>query len=88
MKIQGAGKFWLEYHKVNSKKHTNRAYVWILSKFCTKHGHKDLKEIASEDILAFLNSITEGKKQQTKRIRFSHLTAFFNFTRNNTDEQN
>jgi integrase/recombinase XerD len=57
-----------------------------LSKFCNKHGHKDLKEITSGEVLAFLNAITEGKKQQTKRIRFSHLTALFNFTRNNTDE--
>ena len=57
-----------------------------MSKFCNKHGHKDLKEITSEEVLAFLNAITEGRKQQTKRIRFSHLTALFNFTRNNTDE--
>ena len=28
---------------------------------------------------------TEGRKPQTKRVRFSHLTAFFNFTRNNFD---
>lgn len=63
-----------------------RAYEWILSKFCNKHGQRDLKEITSEEVLSFLNSITKGKKQQTKRIRFSHLTAFFNFTRNNTDE--
>ena len=28
---------------------------------------------------------TEGRKPQTKRIRFSHLTAFFNFMRNNFD---
>jgi integrase/recombinase XerD len=57
-----------------------------LSKFCNKHGHKDLKEITAEEVFAFVNSITEGKKLLTKRIRFSHLTAFFNFTRNNTDE--
>ena len=34
MKIQEAGKFWLEYHKVNSKKNTIVAYEWILSNFC------------------------------------------------------
>jgi site-specific recombinase XerD len=86
MKIQEAGKFWLQYHKVHSKKNTIRAYEWILSKFCNKQGHKDLKEIASEEISAFLNGITEGKKQQTKRIRCSHLNDFIKFTRNNTDE--
>jgi hypothetical protein len=29
--------------------------------------------------------ITEGRKPQTKRIRFGHLTAFFNFIKNNFD---
>jgi len=37
----------------------------------------ELKDLT--EVLSFLNSITEGKKPQTKRIRFSHLTAFFNF---------
>ena len=32
-----------------------------------------------------MTQITEGRKPQTKRIRFSHLTAFFNFMRNNFD---
>jgi integrase len=32
-----------------------------------------------------MNQITEGTKPQTKRIRFSHLTAFFNFMKNNFD---
>jgi len=36
--------------------------------------------------LSFLNDITEGRKPQTKRTRFSHLTAFFNFTKNNIDQ--
>jgi integrase len=32
-----------------------------------------------------MTQISEGRKPQTKRIRFSHLTAFFNFMRNNFD---
>jgi integrase len=36
--------------------------------------------------LTFLNSITEGRKPQTRKARFSHLTSFFNFTRNNIDQ--
>ena len=36
--------------------------------------------------MSFLNDITEGRKPQTKRTRFSHLTAFFNFTKNNIDQ--
>jgi integrase len=44
-----------------------------------------VNEISSDEILTFLNMITEGRKQQTKRTRYSHLTAFFNFIRNNID---
>jgi len=36
--------------------------------------------------LDFLNGITGGKKPQTRKTRFSHLTSFFNFTRNNIDQ--
>jgi len=36
--------------------------------------------------LAFLNKISEGTNQQTKRIRYSHLSAFFNFIRTNIDK--
>jgi integrase len=32
-----------------------------------------------------MTQISKGRKPQTKRIRFSHLTAFFNFMRNNFD---
>ena len=42
--------------------------------------------MTSEEILAFLSAITEGRKQQTKRTRFSHLSAFFNFIRNNIEQ--
>ena len=41
--------------------------------------------VSPDDILDFMAKFTEGRKPQTKRIRFSHLTAFFNFMRNNFD---
>jgi integrase/recombinase XerD len=41
--------------------------------------------ITSEEILSFLNKITEGAKQQTKHGRYSQLKAFFNFIRTNLD---
>ncbi len=37
--------------------------------------------------LSFLNRITEGKKRQTKRTRYSHLLAFFNFIKNHIDQE-
>jgi len=38
--------------------------------------------VSTDDILDFMAKFTEGRKPQTKRSRFSHLTAFFNFMRN------
>lgn len=86
MRISQALKLWLEYHKSNSKKNTTRAYEGILSKFCNEINGKDLNELTTEEVLAFLNHITEGRKPQTKRTRFSYLTAFFNFTKTNIDQ--
>ncbi len=42
--------------------------------------------ITADDILEFLGKISKDTKQQTKRIRFSHLSAFFNFVRTNIIE--
>jgi len=46
-----------------------------------------IEETSSEDILTFLSKITDGRKQQTRRTRYSHLAAFFNFIINNIDER-
>jgi integrase len=41
--------------------------------------------LSSEKVLQFFNIGTDGCKPQTKRVRFSHLSAFFNFLKNNLD---
>jgi integrase/recombinase XerD len=86
MKVTEAAKFWLEYHTSHSKENSIRAYKLVLNQICEEFGPKDLEEITSESILSFLNRITEGRKRQTKRTRFSHLLAFFNFIQNNLDQ--
>ena len=86
MQVSKAIKIWLEYHKSNSKRNTFRAYQTVLSVFSRDFGERNLNELASEEILSFLNRMTEGKRQQTKRTRYSHLSAFFNFIRNNGDQ--
>jgi hypothetical protein len=63
-----------------------KAYNLILSKLCEEFGGEDLKEMTTERILSFLNRLTEGRKQLTKRSRYAHLLAFFNFVRNNFDQ--
>jgi len=85
MNVSQASKIWLDYHRAHSKKNTVRAYEATLAKFTQNFASRNLKEVATDDILDFMTQFTEGRKPQTKRIRFSHLTAFFNFLRNNFD---
>jgi len=86
MQISEAAKLWLEYHKSHSKENSIRTYKLILNQLCGEFGTEDLEEITTERILSFLNRITEGKKRQTKRTRYSHLLAFFNFIKNHIDQ--
>ncbi len=86
MQVSEAVKFLLGYHRADSKGNTIRAYEMILSKFCQGFGSRNLNEVSSDEILSFLNAATAGRKQQTKRTRYSHLSAFFNFIRINVDQ--
>ena len=86
MQVSKAAKLWLEYHKCHSKENSIRAYLLVLTKFCDEFGSDDLKEITTEKALSFLNRVTEGKKKQTKKTRYSHLLAFFNFIKNHIDQ--
>ena len=85
MNVSQASKIWLEYHRAHSKYNTVRAYEFTISKFDQDYSNLNLSKVSTDDILDFMTQITEGRKPQTKRIRFSHLTAFFNFMRNNFD---
>ena len=87
MKVSKAIEICLGYHQDYSKPNTIRAYKSILTKFGLVFGGKDIEQISSEDILTFLGKITAGRKQQTRRTRYSHLTAFFNFILSNIDER-
>ena len=87
MKVSQAAKLWLEYHNVNSKKNTSRAYELTMSKFVPQFHDTHLNTLMSDEVLMFLNQSTEGKKQSTKKVYYSHLNSFFNFIKNNTDEK-
>ena len=82
MDVQKAVEYCLEYHRTNSRENTIRSYDFILNRFSTSFGERDLESISSDEILAFLTRMNEGTKQGTKRCRFALLSAFFNFTRN------
>ena len=86
MQVSEATKLWLEYHKCHSKENSIRAYKLVITKFCEEFGSENLEETTTERVLSFLNRITEGKKRQTKRTRYSHLLAFFNFIKNHINQ--
>ncbi len=68
------------------EKNTIESYNATLSKFCKYIGEqREMDGIISEEVLSFLNKITDGDKQQTKHGRYSHLKAFFNFIKINFD---
>ena len=54
-----------------------------MGKFCEAYGDQQLSELTVDTILDFLNQLTDGCKPQTKCIRYGHLSAFFNFIKNN-----
>ena len=70
---------------MNVKKNTLRNYEFILNKFQSHFGDIDLSTITSEDILAFMSTVSDGTKQNTKKLRFTLLSAFFNFVKNSLD---
>lgn len=69
------------------KKNSIYPYEFALSRFAGRFGDRELGSITSDDILSFLNQITEGTKQSTKRTRYSCLTAFFNLIKNTVDPE-
>ena len=56
-----------------------------MGKFCAVFGDHQLDELTADDVMDFLNQVTDGCKPQTKRIRYAHLSAFFNFIQDNLD---
>ena len=86
MQVSEAAKIWLAYQKSHFKENSIRAYHLVLSSFCEVFAEEGLEGISTDRMLSFLNKITAGRKHQTKRMRYSHLLAFFNFVKNNIDQ--
>ncbi len=83
MKVSKTAKIWINYHNTHSKKNTVRSYQAIIEQFCQKFGDTTIDQVTPEDILTFLNRLTDGNKPYTKRIRYAQLSSFFNFVRDN-----
>ena len=78
MKIADAITYCLQYHKINSRPNTLANYKFLLGKFGNVCSDRDIDSISTERIIAFLADLTEGRKQNTKRSRYTTLSAFFN----------
>ena len=85
MKISQCVTHFFNYLQMNVKKNTLRNYEFILNNFQHHFGDIDLSAITSEDILVFMSKVSDGTKQNTKKLRFSLLSAFFNFVKNSLD---
>ncbi len=62
-----------------------RSHWSVIDRFCQEFGDAEIDKLTPNDVLSFLNSFTNGNKPYTERVRYSHLSAFFNFFRNNID---
>jgi integrase/recombinase XerD len=85
MRSTEAIRCFLDYHRMNSKPHTIRNYEMVLTRFCDQFGDRELASLTNDEILAFFTQFTEGCKQSTKRLRYSLLSAFFNFIKGSVD---
>ena len=85
MKVSKVAAIWIDYHNTHSKKNTVRSYQSVIERFCQDFGDAEIGQVTPDDVHSFLNSFTNGNKPYTKRVRYSHLSAFFNFFRNNID---
>ena len=70
---------------MNAKKNTLKNYEFVLTRFENYFGNIELTSITSDNILPFLAKISEGSKQSTKKLRFSLVSAFFNFIKTSYD---
>jgi hypothetical protein len=73
--------------KLTRKKNSIRPYEFVLSRFDSQFHDRELSSITPDEILSFLNQITEGTKQSTRRSRYSCLASFFNFIKNTVDRK-
>jgi site-specific recombinase XerD len=72
---------------MNVKKNTLQNYEFVPSNFQNHFEDIELTSITSEDILAFMSKVSDGTKQNTKKLRFTLLSAFFNFIKDSVNPE-
>ncbi|MBM9531694.1 phage integrase N-terminal SAM-like domain-containing protein [Desulfoprunum benzoelyticum] len=56
---------------MHSRPNTQANYEYLLEKFGHCYRNRNIEAITTEEIIAFLATITEGRKQNTKRSRYT-----------------
>jgi len=82
MKLANAINYCINYHKINSRPTTQASYGFLLRMFGQKYQNRSIENITSYEIIDFLASTTDGRKQNTKWSRYTTLSAFFNLIAN------
>ena len=86
MKLSTAATIWGSITtRTIRKKNTLRSYQAVIEPFCREFDDRHIGQVTPDEILSFLNRLTDGNKPYTKRVCFSQLSCFFNFVRNNID---
>ncbi len=75
--------FFQEYQRVNAKRTSIRTYSTTLSSPSKSFETRELEPISIQEIVSFLRSLTDGRKQVTRHARYSNLRTPFNFIRQN-----
>jgi integrase len=78
MKVADTITYCINYHKINSRPNTLANYEYLLGKFGHCYQNRNINAITTEEIITFLTTITEGRRQNTKRTRYTTLSAYFN----------
>ena len=66
------------------KKNTVKTCKYVLTKFSSQFGKRDLASVSTEEAMDFLLRLTRDNKQATRRNRYSVLSSFYNFSINSS----
>ena len=79
MKIEEAITLFGYHQRSNHKPRTIQSYRPLLQKVQDRFTGRSFDSIAPDEIYHFLEGTTEGQAKSTRRLRFAHFKAFYNF---------
>jgi integrase/recombinase XerD len=80
MNIKEAITTLVDHQNANLKQRSIYSYNYILNRFESQFGSRQIESIGSAEIYQFLENLTGGLSKATRRLRFSQLKTFFNFS--------